>query len=284
MAALILVIGRPFANYRDELLFYSSVAALVAAIARYVPVEGTRLTDLIRLLYPGLLFTFFYRETGGTMFLLFDSFYDWQLTGFEKSVLGVYPTIYIDRHLLSVWLNEIFSLCYFSYYLMIPVFLLGAFIKKDYQLLRSSLTAICLTFFISYFLFFVYPIEGPRWYFASAYMNDIDGPVFRPLTELIITMGAVRGGCMPSSHFAVGLVIFLYCFRYYRKASWLLLPLVIGLGIGTFWGRYHYVSDVIVGGVIGLASTLFIWNYYPVSATKRYNSESIKEPLTENVS
>ena len=75
------------------------------------------------------------------MFMLFDSFYDWQLTAFERSLFGVNPTLYIDENLLNVWLNEIISFCYFSYYFMIPVFMITLFVKKDYKILSSFLTS-----------------------------------------------------------------------------------------------------------------------------------------------
>ncbi len=197
------------------------------------------------------------------MFLLFDAFQDRHLTAFEELVLGVHPTMYLDRHLLSVWANELFSFCYLSYYFMIPVFVLALYFRKKQGMIRSFLTAACLTFFLSYLLFFLYPVEGPRWYFSGQYVNQIDGPVFRKLVNLVIDKAAVHGGCMPSSHFAVALVILMYCFRYFPKTTWILTPLVAGLGIGTVWGRFHYVSDVVVGGIIGLLVTLTVWAIYP---------------------
>ena len=104
------------------------------------------------------------------------------------------------------------------------------------------------------------------------------------MVEYVIANGAVRGGCMPSTHFGIALVILLYCFRYYRKAAWWLLPAVIGLGIGTVWGRFHYVSDVIVGGLIGLAVTFSVWKLLP-PANKFGRKRNSPEILTrENVS
>ena len=284
MVGLVLAVGRPLAQYGDEVIFYASVAAIASLIARFMPSNGEGFPTAIRLLYPGVLFLFFYRETAGTIFLLFDQFYDWQLTAFEKSIFGFNPTLYIDRHLLNVWFNEIFSFCYFAYYLLIPIFLLAAFYRKHYDIIRVFLFAICLTFFFSYILFFLYPIEGPRWHFASEYIHVIGGPVFRPLTEYIIAKGAVRGGCMPSSHFGVALVVLMFSFKYYRRAGWAALPVVTGLGIGTFWGRFHYVSDVIIGGLIGLISVLLAWKYYPIASGKSYNSAEAKEFAKENVS
>ncbi len=261
MVLVILAVGRPLNNYYDEIVFYIGMAALVLLITRYIDEHRGGVARFIRLLYPIFMFTFFYKITGGLMTLLFDNFFDWQLTGFEKAVFGVNPTLYIDQHLLNPILTEIFSFCYFGYYFMIPVFFLLVYIRKDYEIIKNALSAVCLMFFLSYLLFFLYPIEGPRWHFSTVYVNKVTGPVFRYLVELVIKNGAVHGGCMPSSHFGVALVLTLYSIRYYRRWSWIITVITIGLAIGTVWGRFHYISDVVVGGIIGLGATLFAWKY-----------------------
>lgn len=284
MLSVLLALGRPLSGYYDEVVFYAAAAAVAALITRYVPQENGVVPRLIRLLYPGLMFTLFYRETGGTIFLLFDGFFDGPLTAFEKAVFGVNPTVYIDRNLLNVWANEIFSLCYGAYYFMIPVFLLAVFFKRDYEIIKSFLAAVCLTFFVSYLLFFLYPVEGPRWHFSGQYVNTVDGPFFRKFTEFVIEKGAVHGGCMPSSHFAVALVILLYCFKYYGRSGWPVMPLVLGLGIGTFWGRFHYVSDVVVGGIIGAITVLITWKFHPILPDRRRKTIGARESDARNVS
>jgi membrane-associated phospholipid phosphatase len=262
MALLILVLGRPLGEYSGELVFYIGMSVLAFVIARYVDETRGRVHAFVRLLYPAAMFTFFYSATGGTMFLLFDHFLDSGLVAFERATFGVNLTLFIDQHLLNVWATEIFSLTYFCYYLMIPGFFIFLFVKKDDEVTKISLTAICLTFFVSYIVFFLYPIEGPRYFFAESYANGVDGPLFRQMVEMVIDNGAVRGGCMPSTHFAVALVIILHSFKYYRRLGWVLLPVNLGLAIGTVWGRFHYISDVFVGGAIGAIATLIVWKYY----------------------
>jgi len=284
MTVLILLIGRPLERYAQALFFYPAMIAVAAIIIYYARDENSRYQSFFRMLYPGLMFTFFYKTSGTTIFLIFDGFYDWQLTTFEKMLLGVNPTLYIDRHLLNVWLTEILSFCYFSYYLMLPVFALSAFFKKDYDIIRRCLTACSLAFFISYILFFLYPIEGPRWFFAGEYLHAVEGPVFRPVVDLVIDGAAFQGGCMPSSHVAVALVILMFAFKYYRRAGWALLPLNIGLAIGTFWGRFHYISDVFVGVAIGIFSTVLIWKYYDRWTNLKADATYQKELIKENVS
>jgi membrane-associated phospholipid phosphatase len=262
MLLLILSFGRPVGAYVGSLGFYAFAAALAFGIMRFVDPDRHRLLAFVRFLYPAILFTWFYRETGDLMFLFFDSFYDWQLVAFEKSIFGVRPTIYIDRNLLNVWLNEIFSFGYFMYYPMIPAFLLPVFLRNDRKVLIQFNAAACITFFMSYLLFSLYPVEGPRWHFAAQYLHTVDGPVFRQMVNFMIDEGAVRGGAMPSSHTGIALVITLFCYRYYKPVTWVLTPILVLLSIGTFWGRFHYVSDVVVGAAIAILAVRLVWSRY----------------------
>jgi membrane-associated phospholipid phosphatase len=273
MVAFCVTFGRPFTAYLDEIIFYLCVAGIAALITRYIDPSRSRVLLFVRLLYPLALFTSFYRITGGTMFLIYDRFFDAHIVAFETGLFGMEPTLYIDRYLLHPFWNELFSACYFSYYLMIPGFLLPIFFLNKTRVIKESLTAICLTFFMSFLIFFLYPIEGPRWHLAGQYTHSIDGPFFRHLVTTVINNAAVRGGCMPSSHVGVGLVILTYAFRMSRKLGWILLPLNIGLAIGTFWGRFHYVSDVVVGAAIAFLCVWLVMKFYdrfdpPIVTTK----------------
>ncbi len=262
MTLLILAVGRPLGNYVYEIFFYSSMAALAVLIVWYAGNEPTGWRRFVRLLYPAIMMTLFYRATSGTMFLLFDKFYDSSLVSFEYSVLGFEPSLSIDRKYLSTFLNELFSAGYFAYYLMIPLLLLHLYVKRKDELIRRFLTSACIAFFISYFLFFLYPIEGPRYHFAGQYLHQIDGPFFRKLVNVAIDKGAVHGGCMPSSHVAVGLIVLAYTFKVSRKVGWLLVPVVIGLAVGTVWGRFHYATDVMAGAFIGLGAIILVDRQY----------------------
>ncbi|MDF1543788.1 MAG: phosphatase PAP2 family protein [bacterium] len=284
MSILILILGRPFASYHSELFFYSSMAGLAVLIPRFVNPSRGWLFALIRYLYPGAMLAFFYLFTAGTMFLLFDHFLDASLTQFERELIGVNLTLLIDREYLNVWVTEIVSFCYFAYYPMIPVYVFSLFITKRYELLQKSFATICLTFFCGYMLFFLFPIEGPRWFYRADYINQVQGPLFRQMVDWVIANGAVRGGCMPSTHFAVALVILLYCFKHFKKTAWLLLPVDIGLAAGTVWGRFHYLSDVIVGGIIGATAYWFVEKHYANWVSSRLVIDKEQKLSKTNVS
>ncbi|UCD95165.1 MAG: hypothetical protein JSU69_03695, partial [Candidatus Zixiibacteriota bacterium] len=86
LTLLILVFGRPLSMYYNELLMNLGIVVLVLAVIRFLHIPTSRTAMLFRLLYPALLFTFFYEQTGGLMKLIFPEFLDYQLVAFEKSI------------------------------------------------------------------------------------------------------------------------------------------------------------------------------------------------------
>jgi membrane-associated phospholipid phosphatase len=262
MVALLLLFGRPLRPYWDELAFYTGAGIISVIIARRLDERNGGWEAFFRLLYPAMLFTFFYRETGGLMHLLHPEFRDAAVVAFEKKLLGVNPTLYFDQHWLTAWRSEILMFCYGTYYLMLPAFSILVFLRRDYGVIREVMAATALTFFVSYTLFFLYPVAGPRWHFAAEYLHPVQGPVFTNVVQFIMSRGAVLGGAMPSSHTGVALVVLIFCYRYYRKIGFILTPIVLGLSIGAVWGRFHYFSDIVVGAAIGAAAVAITWRYF----------------------
>lgn len=239
--------------YDKGLLFYALVILISLGIVGFINYRKNWMHASWRFLYPALLFTFFYKITAGQIFLLHPAFLDAKVISFEHSLFGIDPSLYLDRFLPNVWVTEFLSLCYASYYLMIPIFLLVLFLKKKYKLIAQATTAMCLMFFSSYIIFSLFPVEGPRWVFANAYQHAIEGPIFRQIV-MFAQSTSVHGGAMPSSHFGVALIIALYTLQQNKKLGFFLLALSFGVALGAIWGRYHYASDIVVGGVIGLAA------------------------------
>jgi membrane-associated phospholipid phosphatase len=273
MAAMLAILGRPFADYIDGFMIYLAVAAGVALIVYFFDGSAGGWRAFMRYIYPAFFFGALYQATGGHMFLLFDKFFDFQVVAFERNLFGINPTLYFDQHLLNVWTTEVLSFCYFCYYFMIPVFLYKAFVRRRFRLITQFLAAASVAFIISYLLFWLYPIEGPRWHLAAAYLNSIEGPVFRSIVDYVIDNAAVRGGAMPSSHTGVAVVTLIFSLRYFRRFGQLLIPIVTGLSLGAVWGRFHYVTDIVAGALIGIFAVWLVWKYidHPVAAEENRN-------------
>ena len=72
---------------------------------------------------------------------------------------------------------------------------------------------------------------------------------------------------MPSSHVAEALIVLLFAIRNYGRRAYFLIPIVIGLAMGTVYGRFHYISDVAVGTAIAFVIYWLTLNFYP---TRKY--------------
>jgi membrane-associated phospholipid phosphatase len=86
------------------------------------------------------------------------------------------------------------------------------------------------------------------------HQTPIKGFIFVPLAQWVVKVAGLHGGCMPSSHVAVTMVVFVFAYKYSRRLFYFLGPLILSLFIGTVWGRFHYLSDVIAGILVGLLS------------------------------
>ncbi len=254
--------ARPLAEYTDLLLFHAGVIVLAFALAHLARSESNRFVMFFRLLYPALLVAFFYRFSGKLVGVIVPQFFDAQVIGIEQAVFGIEPTIWLDQH-LSVALTEVMSAGYFSYYLLIPGLALALFFGRRDDEIKRFMTASCVTFFMSYIVFILYPVEGPRFHFAGVYQNQIYGVLFRPLVELVIKGAAFRGGAMPSSHVAEAMVVLLFALRNYRRRAYFLIPVVVGLALGTVYGRFHYVTDVVIGAAAGAIIYWMTIKLYP---------------------
>jgi len=254
--------GRPIGDFAGALTFHGGVIALVLALVLGLPDQANRYLTFVRLLYPVMLMTFLYRATGDLMHLIYSQSIDYRIVALEKSIVGFDLTHWFDNH-PYVALTELLSFGYFSYYLMMPGMALILFFKRRDADLRQFLTAACTAYSISYILFMFIPAEGPRYFQMAEYASNLPGVLFRPLVNFIIEAGAVRGGAMPSSHVAVAVVVLLFAIRRFHRRAYWLTPIVGLLFFGTVHGRFHYLSDALVGAVIGVGATWITLKFYP---------------------
>jgi membrane-associated phospholipid phosphatase len=244
---------------RDDPLWPQILAvhlALLAAIIAMIHWWGDRtrgIAGFLRQLYPGILYPFFYWQMHSAVFWLIPGFLDHHLVAFERAVLGVDLNIWLQP-VQTPLLNEWMMAGYFSYYLLIPIVALPWHFRGHHDDVRRLLTATSVAFFISYIGFVIYPVEGPRHFLADQFTAPLSGWLFVPLVQWVISSGAIHGGCMPSSHTAVALVVLIWTRRRQpRMAAWL-APVVFTLFLGTVWGRFHYLTDTLVGLAVGFAA------------------------------
>jgi membrane-associated phospholipid phosphatase len=149
-----------------------------------------------------------------------------------------------------------------SYYLILPSATFLLIVYRKWETLERMALSVSATFYVCYLIFVLYPVVGPRIYLESIYYLPFDGPVITPLVKEIVSRGGLHGGAMPSSHCAVALIIIWNLSKEFRSLTFPLTILLTMLCISTVYGRFHYLSDVVVGLLLGIImlALVSIWH------------------------
>lgn len=211
---------------------------------------------------PILFFWWAYLWAGSTLHAVFpEGFtFDSRIVTLEER-LGQ-PSLRWTRADLP-WLTELLYFCYFSYYLYTP--LLGGVLYAvgRFRDLEALSFAVCFGYAVSYTLFPLFPVWGPRWGLValgrlSPQEQKPSGYLFTRLIHRIMYQGpAHKGGAMPSAHSSTAVVFLVWCWRLGGPEAGLPATLlVLGMWLGAVYGRFHYVTDLVAGGLLGL---LGVW-------------------------
>ncbi len=239
--------------FRDNVSYWQVHLGFNLAVIVFVVYLTTRPLDpdsllmkSIRRWYFLILLLNIYEQTGGLVFLYVPEWLDNNLAALEYKIFGIHPTIYLQKFNLPA-LNEYFMFGYFAYFFLILSYAISLIVRRMFYELDMFVTAVSLTFLTCFILFYFAPIAGPRFLFSEIYDEGLRGYFFVPLVDFVIRHGAAEGGSMPSSHTAAAIVILVHAWRYSRRIAVVFTPIIFGLVVGTFWGRFHFISDTIIG-------------------------------------
>lgn len=185
---------------------------------------------------------------------------DHLLLAFEGKLFSVPPTAWFSQN-ASWWLTEILEVGYFSYYVFLIIVGGVLYARADKRPFRSVMAASTLSYLMCYIIFIVFPTEGPAYTLAALHSQPLPGGPFHTLVTLIQRQAGVHGNAFPSSHVAAALVALLHAWRYAPRLGGTLTPFAVLLCLGAVYDRYHYVSDVAGGIVVGLAATGLAWKF-----------------------
>jgi len=251
VAVLVSLFHRGVDRWWFYVLTHALAASLIIPWLRFSTGHRHPPIKFFRYWYIPIALGFFYEQIDDYILGIHGMYLDHIITNFELAMLGVHPTVWLQQF-VSPPLTEIMKFFYNSYYWLGPVLGISLYFKGDLIPYRRALFSIVTAFFISYLGFFLFPVVGPRYALSSLYKGPLEGYLFTALQNFIMERGDIYGGCMPSSHVAVALVVLLLAWVYRRKMAVWMTPFVIMLCISTVYNRYHYVSDVVAGLVVGL--------------------------------
>lgn len=216
---------------------------------------------LLRLWAPVLFFWWAYTWAGHTLQLFYspDHSLDPLLIRLEDRWLGQ-PSLWWARSGTPA-VTELFHWFYVSYYLYTPV--LGIYLYGQGRFLEfeAMAFAVILGYAIGYSLSALITVWGPRWALAEKGLLEsreqkMQGYwITRSVNSIMYGGAAHKGAAMPSTHSSTAVVFFVWCLRLWGIEGAILAGIiVVGMGLGSVYGRYHYVVDVLSGAVLGIFS------------------------------
>ncbi|MDP2884232.1 MAG: phosphatase PAP2 family protein [Ignavibacteria bacterium] len=164
----------------------------------------------------------------------------------EQYLFGVQPTLWL-QHITTPALTEWTMFAYVIYVPMYPVlcgiiyYLRGDVAMEDYFFTLGFTNILCDIGFI------LFPVAGPIATIGSLYTVPLNGYIFTYLGELMRSNLHYIGGTIPSPHAAAATIMWVMAYRYHRPSFYILTPVVLSLYASTFYARYHYVTDAVVG-------------------------------------
>jgi membrane-associated phospholipid phosphatase len=194
-------------------------------------------------------------KTSNELQRLFFPWQDDRVLAWEKAILGFQPLVAIQKY-YSFALTEWMFFVYVGYVIIYPV--LGAILffkhgeeaNEDYLFHLGLINLICGIGFI------VFPVASPmNWPKIRSFLTTpLTSGFFGAIAEWIRANIHQPGGAIPSPHCSVATVMWFMSLKYTRRGFFWLAPVMISLYISTVYGRFHYLSDM----VLGIAAGLFV--------------------------
>ncbi|MFM8771304.1 MAG: phosphatase PAP2 family protein [Candidatus Kapaibacterium sp.] len=230
----------------------------------------TRLTEspairFVRLFYVVPVIYMLYDQTHLYVTVVHPHDYDSWLIAADRALFGGDPTVWLSRY-ANPLLTEYLQFCYFIFYLLPVGHALELWFRGDLERVEQFARMMTFMFFISYLLYFCLPAIGPRFTLHDFALTgqELPGVWITDMLRGIINVGGgvVRGvadpasvvnrDCMPSGHTMLTIVNILLAFRFKSRFRHLFLIIGGSLIFGTVYLRYHYVVDLLVGGLLVL--------------------------------
>ncbi len=189
--------------------------------------------------------------------LLFFNWNDDRVLAWEKAIFGLQPLVWIQRFYTPP-LTEWMFFVYVIYVVIYPALGAVIYFRRGEEAHEDYLFQLGLINFVCGLGFILFPVEGPLHVNkVRALLTDpLRGGVFTAIAEYIRSHVHGPGGTIPSPHCAVATVMWFMSWKYARRAFFFLVPIILSLYVSTVYGRFHYVSDMVIGIAAGLLALL----------------------------
>ncbi len=212
---------------------------------------------LVRVAAVTLTYAYLFGAVDKLQLIIHGRWLDEYVTDLEQFIFGVQPTLWLQQYTTPA-LTEWMMFSYVIYVPMYPVlcgivyYLHGEIAMEDYFFTLGFTNILCDIGFI------LFPVAGPLPFIGHLYSVPLDGYVWTYLGELMRSQLHYVGGTIPSPHCAAATIMWMMAFRYYRPAFYALIPVILSLYVSTFYGRYHYVTDAVLGVAVAFVALALV--------------------------
>jgi hypothetical protein len=230
------------------------IALYLGSLALLRRVRRSELRFLVRTAMVQLTFLEIYQASNALQ-LLFFGWQDDRVLAWEKAIFGVQPVVALQKFAwrpLTDWMLFVYAVYVVLYPLLgaIIFFKHGEEANEDYLFHLGLANLACAAGFI------LFPVASPMyWEKVRSLLTTplVSGPL-GAAAEWIRLHVHQPGGSIPSPHCAVATVMWFMARKYTKRGFLVLAPVMLSLYVSTVYGRFHYVSDA----VIGIAAALLV--------------------------
>ena len=244
-------IERPGLVLGVGLLFIVLYLGSLALLRR---LRRSELRFLVRTAVVQLTFLEIYQASNALQ-LLFFGWQDDRVLAWEKAIFGVQPVVALQKFAwrpLTDWMLFVYAVYVVLYPLLgaIIYFKHGEEANEDYLFHLGLANLACAAGFI------LFPVASPMYWekVRSLLTTPLASGPLGAAAEWIRLHIHQPGGSIPSPHCAVATVMWFMARKYTKRGFLMLAPIMLSLYVSTVYGRFHYVSDA----VIGIAAALLV--------------------------
>jgi len=208
-------------------------------------IPSNKAIRFIRNFYPLALLGYFYPETDYLNNIFFSNL-DPFVANLEVTIFGGHPSIWFSQYIPWKWFNELMNFGYFSYYFLIFIVCYTIYLDS-FENFSRAIFIICMSFFMYYILFILFPVAGPQFYLTPPDNQIPNAYLFSKLIKIVHNMGEGPTAAFPSSHVGIVLILLYLANKFASKLLKWLIPVSILLILSTVYIKAHYVVDVIAG-------------------------------------
>jgi membrane-associated phospholipid phosphatase len=201
---------------------------------------------VLRVLPVTLAYGYLFLAVDKLQLVVHGRFLDEIVIRFEASLFGIQPTLWLEQFTKPA-VTEWMMFAYMFYFPMYPILCAVIYFRDGEAAMEEYFFTLGLANILCDLGFILFPVAGPMAAMGNQYTVPLDGYLFTWLGEWVRTNLQFPGGSLPSPHCAAATVMWAMAYRYHRPAFWVLFPVVLSLYVSTFYGRYHYLSDAVLG-------------------------------------